>query len=121
MSKWLHQDVMRSGSQEVVDNATTYVACSQQPTSREEAVGTYKLAEVAVSSADFSWASDASGQLLTVAAKQDVGIDADGDMTHVALVDASRLLVVNITKELRLNSGNLFNLPAWKLLVKKPA
>jgi len=121
MAKWLHADVMRNGPQEVVDNATRYIVCSQQPENREEAVSLYNLAEVGVSSADFSWSIGSSGQLLSVAAQQDVSIGDDGEMTHVALVDGSRLLVVNITRALQLSVGNLLNLPSWKILVKNPA
>lgn len=118
MSKWLHEDVYKNGAQEVKDNATLYVACSQQPTTRTEAVTTYKLADVAVTSSDFSWALGSSGWELTVASKNDVAVDADGEVTHLAFVDGSRLLAVNITETLQIYVGGLFNFPSWKFTQK---
>lgn len=118
--KWAHPDVIKGGPQEVADHATLYIACSQQPATRDEAVSTYNLAEVSLAPGDFSWSAGASGQEMTVAAKTDVAISVTGDMTHVAVVDDTRLLLVNITQQLRLDVGQLVNLPAWRVLARNP-
>ncbi len=119
MSKWMHEDVYKNGSQEIKDNATLYTACSHQPTTRTEATSTYKLADVSVSSSDFSWSQTSSGWVLTVAAKPNIGVDSDGEVTHVAIVDASRLLLVNITEPLQIYAGGLFNFPSFGVLEEK--
>jgi len=116
MAKWLHEDVYKNGSQEIKDNAVTYTACGNQPITRNEAISTYKLVDVSISSSDFSWSETSSGWLLTVAAKTDIGVDSDGEITHVAIVDSSRLLLTNITEPLQVYAGGLFNFPSFGLL-----
>ena len=122
MAKYAHQDVLEKGLQEVVDNADGYYACSQQPTTYDEATNTYALAHTNVASTDFSWASGSTGMELTIAAKSGISIDADGDLTHVALVDSatSRLLIVDTTSIQHLYAGNQLNLPSWKMISKNP-
>lgn len=116
MAKWVHEDVYKNGSQEIKDSATVYIACTQQPKTRNEAISTYKLVDVDISSSDFSWSQTSNGWLLTVAAKTDIGVDSDGEITHVAIVDSSRLLLVNITEPLQVYAGGLFNFPSFGIL-----
>lgn len=89
-------------------------ACSAQPTTRDEAITTFKLADVAMASADFTIANgDVSGRKVTVAAKSDVPIDTTGTANHIALVDATRLLFVTTCTPISLTSGQNVNFPAW--------
>lgn len=121
MSKWIHEDVYKDGPEVIVQNANLLCICSQAPTTRTEAAGTYTLADETLSSIDFFWTETSAGWELTTIAKPNINIDADGLMTHVAMVDDTRLLLVNITVELQLYMGNLINLPSWNFLIKKPA
>jgi len=115
MGKSAHEDDYKNGLQEIKDNATQQVACSQQPADRNEAVSTYKLVDTSVSSSDFGWAEGTSGWNLTVAAKPDQAVDADGEVSHVAFVDGSRLLLVTTTNSLQVYAGGLFTFPSFAM------
>jgi hypothetical protein len=122
MAKSAHQDVLQNGLQFVKDNADKYYACSAEPTTYVEATSTYALALENVGSIDFTWGTGATGEELTVAAKSGISIDADGSLTHVALVDSinSKLLIVDTTSSQQLYAGNQLNLPSWKMISKNP-
>ena len=95
MTKSVHDDVLDAAHDEVINNATTMIACSQAPTTRTEAVTTYALADIAIDSGDFAIADgDISGRKVTVAAQAGVTVDTSGIVTHVAIVDGTRLLRV---------------------------
>ena len=69
--------------------------CNAEPTTRAEAVVTFALADVAMVAGDFTKANgDTSGRKVTIAAKYGVPIDVSDMATHIALVDATRLLYV---------------------------
>ena len=111
---------------EEIAEATTLVVCSTQPTTRTEAVTTYKLADVAVTpgsgNGDFTLAAgDVSGRKLTVALQADVPVDATGSAQHIALVDGTRLLFVTTCTTQAVTSGNTVTIPAWDIEVANPA
>lgn len=121
MSKAVHDDVLDGAHDIIRSNATTMIACSAQPTSRTEAVSTYALADVAMSSSDFTKANgDSSGRKLTVGAKTGVTVDTSGTATHVAIVDGSRLLYVTTCTSQALTGGNTVNFPAWDIEIADP-
>ena len=97
--------------------------CSAEPTTRTEAVTTFKLADVTMTpNTDYTKADgDTSGRKVTVAAKSGVNVDSSGTATHVALVDATRLLYVTTCTSQALTSGNTVNFPAWKIEIADPA
>ena len=121
MAKTVHDDVL-DGAFDVLDQANLMTVCSQQPTTRTEAVTTYKLADVAVTpDTDFTKADgDASGRKVTVAAKNGVTVDATGTALFVALVDATRLLYVTTCTSQVLTEGNTVNFPAWDVEIADP-
>ena len=121
MAKIVHDDVLDGALNIVKNNANLMIVCSQQPTTRAEAVTTYALADVAVSSTDFTIADgDTSGRKLTVAQKENVTVDTSGNATHVALVDATRLLYVTTCTTQSLTAGNTVTFPAWKIEIADP-
>lgn len=115
MAKALHNDVLDAPA-DVIDQADIMTACSAEPTTRTEAITTFKLADVAMTpNTDFTKADgDVSGRKVTVAAKSAVPVDSSGTATHVALCDATRLLAVTTCTSQALTSGNTMNFPAWK-------
>lgn len=120
MTKSFINDVP-DGAHNVVNDANLMVVCSQAPTTRTEAVTTYALADVALSSGDFTIADgDVGGRKVTVAAKSGVTVDANGTATHLALVDGTRLLLVTEVTSQVLTAGNLVNIPAWKFTIPDP-
>lgn len=124
MAKIVHDDVL-DGAFDVLDQANLMIACSAQPTTRAEAVTTYALADVAMTpNTDYTKANgDTSGRKATVAAKSGVLIDTSGTPTHVALVDATRLLYVTTCSggALTANGSNTVNFPAWDVEIADPA
>lgn len=101
--------------------ATLMIACTQEPTTRAEAVTTYALADVATAPGDFTKANgDVSGRKVTVAAKNAVPVDANGSATHIALVDATRLLYVTTCNTQGLTAGSTVDFPAWDVEVADP-
>lgn len=77
----------------IKSNTNKMVLCSAEPTTYTEAVDTYALADVVLSSGDFSGPSNGftSGRRLTVAQKESVTVDASGTAKYVALVDTANL------------------------------
>lgn len=105
-----------------VATGTILTVCSAEPTSRAEAVTTYKLADVTVDSSDFSKANgDVSGRKVTIAQQEDVPVDSNGTATHVAICDGSDLLYVTTCTSQVLTSGNTVTVPAWKIEVSDPS
>lgn len=114
MAKYVHDDVLDGALDIIRNNANLLIVCSQQPTTRTEAVTTYALADIAVDSSDFTKANgDVSGRKVTVAAQNGVTVDASGNATHIALVDGTRLLYVTTCTGQTLTAGNTVNIPAW--------
>lgn len=124
MAKWVNDDVLDAAFNEIKDNCTRQVLCSQQPANYTEANTTYALADVTMASGDFTIADgDTSGRKVTVAAKSGVPVDATGDGTHIALLDVTgtRLLYVTTTESQPVTSGNTANLPAWDAEIADPS
>jgi hypothetical protein len=121
MAKIVHDAVLDAAFNEL-DLADLMTACNAQPTTRTEAVTTFKLADVAMTpDTDFTNANgDVSGRKVTVAAKSAVPVDTSGTATHVALVDATRLLYVTTCTSQALTSGNTVNFPAWDIEIADP-
>lgn len=121
MAKIVHDNVLDGALDIIKNNANLMILCSQQPTTRTEAVTTYALADVAMSSTDFTHANgDTSGRKTTVGAKNSVTVDASGTGTHVALVDGTRLLYVTTCTSQAVTSGNTVNFPAWDIELADP-
>ena len=122
MGKTANDDVLDALLSEVGDNANLLCACSAEPTSRTEAVATYMLATVALSSVDFTLADGASGgRKTTIASKSGITIAGNGTITHLAIVDNTVLYFVTTTSSQVLTSGNLLNIPTWTITVNDPA
>lgn len=122
MAKSVHDDVL-DGAWDVLDQANIMTVCAGQPTTRTEAITTFKLADVAMTpDTDFTKANgDTSGRKVTVAAKNAVPVDTSGTGDHVALCDGTRLLYVTTCTSQVLTSGNTVNFPAWKAEIADPS
>jgi hypothetical protein len=121
MAKTVHDNVL-DGAADIVDQADIQTICNAQPTTRTEAITTFKLADVAMTpNTDFTKANgDTSGRKVTVAAKSSVNVDTSGTATHIALCDATRLLYVTTCTSQALTSGNTVNIPAWDIEIADP-
>lgn len=121
MGKSVHDDVL-DASHDVTALADLMTVCSAEPTTRTEAITTFKLADVAMTpGTDYTKADGTvSGRKVTVAAKSGVPVDSSGTATHVALVDATRLLRVTTCTSQALTSGNTVNFPAHSYEIADP-
>ena len=117
MAKTQHDDVL-DGAHDISALADIQTACSAEPTTRTEAITTYKLADIVLTpgdgNGDFVIANgDVSGRKLTTTAQADVAIDTSGTATHVAQCDATRLLrVTECTSQALVDTGTV-TFPAW--------
>lgn len=121
MGKSAHNDVLDAPA-DVIDQADLMTVCSAEPTTRTEAITTFKLADVAMTpNTDYTKADgDVSGRKVSVAAKSAVTVDTTGTATHVALVDGTRLLYVTTCTSQALTAANTVNFPLWKIEFADP-
>lgn len=121
MGKLVHDDVLDGALKVIKSNANLLTVCSTQPTTRAQAITSYKLASIAVSASDFTIANGSStGRKVTVGAQNSVSVDTTGSAEHVALVDGTRLLLVTTCTKQALTSGNKVNIPTWKDTIGDP-
>lgn len=123
MGKIVHDDVLDGALNIIKNNCTRMVVCTTQPTTYTEGNATYALADVTVSSTDFTVANGGtSGRKVTVAAKSAVTIDTSGTALHVALLDVSnsKLLYVTTCTSQALTSGGTVDIPAWVIEIADP-
>lgn len=124
MSKSVHDDVLDAALDYIKDNVGRMCVCSQEPTTYTEAITTYKLADIDISSADITGPinGDASGRKITINQQTDVDIDTTGYGTHIALVDITneKLLYVTACPINELNAGNNHDIEAWDIEFSDP-
>lgn len=97
----------KSVSNTVLDQALNYIKnngsrlcfCSAEPTTYTEAITTYKLADVDITSGDYTGPADGdtSGRKLTVNAQTGITVDSDGTPTHLAIVDVTGTELLYVT------------------------
>jgi hypothetical protein len=121
MAKSVHNDVL-DGAFNILNDGDIMSACNAQPTTRTEAVTTFKLADVALTpGTDYTISDgDTNGRKARVAAKSGVAIDTSGTATHIAVCDATRLLYVTTCTSQALTSGGTVDFPAWDVEIADP-
>lgn len=108
-------DLIMDAALDKIATGTIMTVCSQQPTTRAEAVTTYALADATLSGGDFTKANgDVSGRKVTIAQKSNVPIDVSGTATCVAVCDGTSLLIVADCVPQPLTSGGTVTVPAFK-------
>lgn len=115
MAKYSHADVLDGMGNVIKANCNRICVCSSQPTTYTEAITTYELADVNVTSGDFTNAAfNTTGRMLTFAGKTSVNIDNSGTAQHLAFVDVanSKLLYVTTITSQVLTAGNTCDIPA---------
>lgn len=123
MGKLVHDDVLDAALGILRSNATKMVACSAEPASYSAASGSLKLAEVAMSTADFTIGDGlTSGRRVVVAEKSGVAVTASGTASHVALLDTanSRLLYVTTCTAQSLTEGQTVTFGSWDVEIADP-
>ena len=120
MGKSVHADVQDAAANTIRNNATHLCVCSQQPATRAEAYETYCLAKTNISSGSFTLTSETGGRVLTASAQPAVSIATSGIMTHYAIIDSTRLLMVTTTTSQTLVAGNQVNIPSIAMQFSNP-
>ncbi|HEX7075087.1 MAG TPA: hypothetical protein VF226_13680 [Hyphomicrobiaceae bacterium] len=124
----IHDDVLDKGPNEIKTNATTVTICAGAPTTLSDAttnLGTgtgKKLADVTVDSSDWSIADGSpDGRTLTFTQQTGVTVDVSGDADHLAVVDASRLLlVIPLSATVAVTSGNTMTINSFTYRIPDP-
>ena len=100
----------------------TYTLCSSQPTTRTEAVTTFMLASTTLNkTTELTLANgDTSGRKMTVSAKNGVPVTNTGTGQHVAICDATNLLMVTTTGSQAVSAGGTVDIGSWKNEVAAP-
>lgn len=125
MAKFAHDDVM-DAALDVIAEGTILTVCDTEPTTRTEAVTTFKLADVVLTpgdgNGDFTVSNgDTNGRKVRVSQQADIPVDTSGTATHVAICDGSRLLLVTTCTSQALTSGNTVTVPVFDDEISDPS
>lgn len=117
MAKSLNDAVIDAALAKVA-TGTILTVCSTEPTTRTEAVTTYKLADIVMTAGDGNGDytignGDVSGRKLAVAQQADIDIDSSGTALHVAICDGTDLLLVTTCTSQALTSGGTVTVPTF--------
>lgn len=124
MAAYCHPDVHDALLNVIKNTCDKMVLCSQAPTTYAEANATYALADVPMTSTDFTLANgNVSGRKLTVAAKNGVAVDVQGNPTTIALLDTVNSKLLYYTDETTAQTiyvGNPVDIPSWAIENRDP-
>lgn len=121
MGKSANDAIMDAALDETRTNANQIHVCAAEPTTRTEAVTTNNLASGSIDSSDFTLANgDSSGRKSTCAAQTGLSISASGTADHVAITDATRLLIVTTCPSQALTSGGTVDTAAFDQEIGDP-
>jgi hypothetical protein len=127
MAKYAHIAVLDGGLNIIKDNCTKMILLSAYTTNFTTATTTNLVAEVAMSSTDFTiTGTDGAARVLTVAGgKSDTAANISALGTpdlHIAFVDAMRVLyVTDEASNQPITAGNPVNFPSLTYTASQPA
>ena len=115
-------NVVLDGAFDILDQANLMLVCSDQPSSRTNAIALALADAPLTPNLDFvKTDGDFSGRKLTILAKNNIVVDKSGIATHIALVNDTTLLYVTTCDSLAVTALNTLNLPAWDVEISDPA
>lgn len=121
MAKRVENLVLDGALNVIHDTSNLMTICSTEPTTRVAAVTTLALADVAMSTADFTVGDgDVSGRKIAIAQKASVTIDTTGTGTHIALVNSTDLLFVTTMTSQAVTTGNTATIGTWDIEIADP-
>lgn len=131
MGNWSHTDNMDAMLNNIKSNSNLLLMCSAQPVDYTQATtlhdgtaGKYKLAEVVISTANFTGPTtgDISGRKLVVLQSNGVEALASDNGNHIALCDTinQKLLYVAQCVAQEITIGNLIDFPSFTIEVSDP-
>lgn len=101
----------------IKDNVTQLCVCNAEPTTRAEAITTYNIESVSMTSADITLSTSGSNRKLTTTEK-DLTLTGTDTCTHIALVSLTELLSVTTTASTLI--ANDFTVAAFDIEVVDP-
>lgn len=112
----------------IADNGNELNVNNAEPTTHLEAITTFKLADVAlttgIAGADYATANgDTDGRKLTISEKATITIDTTGTATHISITDnvgSILLAVIALTSSVALVATNTVTVPAFDIVVRDP-
>ena len=120
MAKAVHNDVLDAALNEIA-TATSISVCSQEPTTRTEAVTTYMLITHTLTGGDFTNADgDVSGRKVTIAQQASLTVTNTGTGNHIALTDGSTLLYVTTCPAVSLTAAATETINAFDIELRDP-
>lgn len=124
MAKSVHNDVLDQSLNYMKNNGTRRCMCSAEPTTYTEATSTYKLADLDITSTDYTGPADGdtSGRKLSVNQKTGVTIDTTGTVTHEAIVDVTntKLLYVTTVTPTSVTASESRTFELWIIEIRDP-
>lgn len=118
---FLHNNVLDNGL-DALDAANltgeAIYICSQEPTTRTEAVTTYALGNGTYATTTGVEDNGSNGRKIVIDAISGGSITADGTATHWAAVDSTNLLAANaLSSSKAVTNTNTFNLAAISIIM----
>lgn len=125
MAKFVNDIVMDAALAKIA-TGNILTVCNAQPTTRTEAVTTFKLADVTLTpgtgNGDFTIGNgDTNGRKVRIEQQTDIPVDTSGTATHVAICDGTDLLLVTTCTSQALTSGNTVTVPVFDDEISDPS
>lgn len=124
MAKSTNDAVLDLPLADIVSNGTRITFCSAEPTTYTEAITTFALADVDVTSGDYTGpaAGTTSGRRITVNAQTGIPVDTTGTANHVSIVDVPNTTLKHVSDftAQAVTSGNTINMSAWDIEYQDP-
>lgn len=119
---YIHPDALDAALAVSPGAATRLDICSQEPTTRTEAITTYTLGNKTSPTIGAAGAGSPDGRKRTVSAITDGSVTGTGTATHWALTDGTRLLAAGaLSASQGVTSGNVFTLSSFDIRIPAAA
>ena len=125
MAKSVADAVLDAALNHVKNNTSRMCICSSEPTTYSQAITTYKLADVSITSTNFGSPANgdgSTGRKIQVNAQSSVSVDSSGSAQHVALVSVTSTALIYVTtcSTQGLTASSTVNVPAWDIQINDP-
>lgn len=123
MGKFVDNDVFDNGLNYVKNNATEMYLTDGQPADRAAAIAGALASKTGLTSGSYTGPADGdvSGRKITKSAESGINVSVTGNVNHVTLCSASKILIITVVTEQPVTAGNSINTPAYKFELKDPA
>lgn len=123
MAKFIDNDVFDNGLNHLKNNATEMYLTDTQPADRAAAIAAALASKTGLTSGSYTGPvdGDVSGRKITKNAESGISVGTSGNVNHVTLCSASKILMITTVTTQAVTAGNTINTPAYKFELKDPA